>query len=52
MASCVAAYLPKGAFVVKPKLDWVCAESDPRIGSERLRTATFKAVPGRRSPTR
>jgi eukaryotic-like serine/threonine-protein kinase len=39
MATCVAGYLPKGAFVARPKLDWLCDEPDPRLGAERLRTA-------------
>jgi serine/threonine protein kinase len=39
LATCVAGYLPKGAFVATPKVDWLCDESDPRLGAERFRTA-------------
>lgn len=42
MATCVAGYLPKGAFVVTPSFDWLCAESDPRMGAEKLRTAVVQ----------
>lgn len=39
-ASCVAGYLPKGAFQqATPGFDWLCGEADPRTGAERLRTA-------------
>jgi hypothetical protein len=46
MATCVAGYLPKGAFVATPKLDWLCGETDPRLGAERFRTAVVKGGAG------
>jgi hypothetical protein len=39
MATCVSGYLPKGAFVATPSFDWLCSETDPRLGADRLRNA-------------
>jgi hypothetical protein len=45
LASCVAGSLPKGAFGKAPKLDWLCSETDPRIGGEKLRGAVVAGAP-------
>lgn len=46
MATCVAGYLPKGAFAdAAPDLGWVCSERDPREGGTRLRSAVVAARP-------
>jgi hypothetical protein len=50
LATCVAAYLPKGAFSKAPDLDWLCTETDPRTGGEKLRGAVVSAA-GKGSPT-
>ena len=38
-ASCVASYLPKGAFDKSPDLAWLCSETDSSKGAQKLRTA-------------
>ncbi len=45
MASCVAGWLPKGAFGKSPEMDWVCGEDDPVAGSAALRSALVKYKP-------
>jgi len=45
LASCVAGYLPRGAFGKAPKLDWLCSETDPRIGGEKLHGAVVAGAP-------
>jgi serine/threonine-protein kinase len=45
MASCVAGYLPKGAFAKSPDLSWVCTETDPSKGAEKLRVAVVATAP-------
>jgi hypothetical protein len=45
LATCVAGYLPKGAFGKAPKLDWLCSETDPRIGGEKLHGAVVAGAP-------
>lgn len=45
MATCVAGYLPEGAFSAPPSLGWICAESDPRAGSQRLKAAVVANRP-------
>jgi hypothetical protein len=50
LATCVAAYLPKGAFSKAPELDWLCTETDPRTGGEKLRGAVVSGA-GKGSPT-
>src|SRR6478752_3188058 len=39
VGSCVSGYLPKGTFEKAPDMSWVCEESDPRTGAEKLRIA-------------
>ena len=39
VGSCVSGYLPKGTFERAPNMSWVCEESDPRTGAEKLRIA-------------
>jgi hypothetical protein len=39
LASCVAGYLPKGSFGKAPEVEWLCTETDPRIGGEKLHGA-------------
>ena len=45
LASCVAGYLPKGAFGKAPELDWLCSETDPRVGGEKLHSAVVAGAP-------
>ncbi|HEY3498156.1 MAG TPA: hypothetical protein VGK73_25835 [Polyangiaceae bacterium] len=45
LAACVAGYLPKGTFGKSPDVEWVCSESDPREGGEKLRVAIVSAAP-------
>jgi hypothetical protein len=48
MAVCVAGYLPKGAFEKKaPDVGWVCEESDPRAGGNKLRSAVVTGAGGK-----
>jgi hypothetical protein len=50
-ATCVAGYLPKGAFARAPKLDWMCGEKDPREGASKLRVAVVQGSPPIGGPT-
>ncbi|HYO96476.1 MAG TPA: protein kinase [Polyangiaceae bacterium] len=50
-ASCVASYLPKGAFVREPQLGWLCEELNPTKGAEKLRVAVVAAAPTSGGPT-
>ena len=45
LAACVAGYLPKATFGKTPDVDWVCSETDPRAGGEKLRVAIVSAAP-------
>lgn len=47
MAACVAGFLPKDAFKQAPDVDWLCNETDPRTGAEKLRTEVVKGGAGR-----
>ena len=48
MAVCVAGYLPKGAFEKKaPDVSWVCEETDPRAGGNKLRSAVVTGAGGK-----
>jgi hypothetical protein len=48
VATCVAGYLPKGAFPGKPPdLGWICSERDPRNGGAKLRTAVVAGGSGK-----
>ena len=45
--TCVAGYLPKGAFARKaPDFGWLCAEADPRVGARKLRAAVIEGGGG------
>ena len=46
IGSCVAGYLPKGTFDKAPDMSWVCQESDPRSGAEKLRVAVINGGKG------
>jgi len=46
VGSCVAGYLPKGTFAKAPDMSWVCDESDPRTGGEKLRVAVINGGRG------
>ena len=45
MATCVAGYLPKGAFAKQPDVSWMCTELDPREGGVKLRVAVVQGAP-------
>lgn len=45
LASCVASYLPKGAFGKQPDLNWLCPETDPSKGAQQLRVVIVGAAP-------
>jgi hypothetical protein len=45
MASCVAGHLPKGAFATAPDLGWLCNETDPRNGRDKLMVAIITGAP-------
>ncbi|MES1173011.1 MAG: hypothetical protein ABUL62_01690 [Myxococcales bacterium] len=46
IGSCVSGYLPKGTFDKAPDMSWVCEESDPRNGAEKLRVAVINGGKG------
>lgn len=46
VGSCVSGYLPKGTFDKAPDMSWVCDESDPRTGAEKLRVAVINGGKG------
>jgi serine/threonine protein kinase len=46
VGSCVAGYLPKGTFDKAPDMSWVCDESDPRNGAEKLRVSVVAGAKG------
>jgi hypothetical protein len=46
VGSCVSGYLPKGTFDKAPDMSWVCDESDPRAGAEKLRVAVVTGSKG------
>jgi hypothetical protein len=45
LAACMASHLPKGTFAKTPDVDWLCSETDPRVGAEKLHTAIVAAAP-------
>jgi len=45
LVTCVAGYLPKGSFVKAPDVEWLCPETDPREGAEKLHAAVVSAAP-------
>jgi len=44
--SCVSGYMPKGTFDKVPDMAWVCDETDPRIGAEKLRVSVINGAKG------
>ncbi len=46
VGSCVSGYLPKGTFDKAPDMSWVCEESDPRTGAEKLRVGVINGGKG------
>ena len=45
-ASCVGGYLPEGSFRKTPDLSWLCTETDPRSGGDKLRVAVVEGGVG------
>jgi hypothetical protein len=45
LATCMQGYLPKGAFGKTPEVEWLCSETDPRVGSEKLHAAIVSSAP-------
>lgn len=45
LASCMAGYLPKGTFTKTPDVEWLCTETDPRIGADKLHSVIVAAGP-------
>jgi hypothetical protein len=43
--SCVASYLPKGAFAKEPDLAFLCSEPDPNKAAQELRVAIVGSAP-------
>jgi len=46
VGSCVSGYLPKGTFDKAPDMSWVCEQTDPRDGAEKLRVAVINGAKG------
>jgi hypothetical protein len=47
MTTCVAGYLPRGAFAGgTANLGWMCEERDPRVGARKLRAALLSGSAG------
>jgi hypothetical protein len=44
--SCVSGYMPKGTFEKAPDMAWVCDETDPRNGAEKLRVSVINGAKG------
>jgi hypothetical protein len=44
--SCVSGYMPKGTFEKAPDMSWVCDETDPRNGAEKLRVSVINGAKG------
>ncbi|HEV8547794.1 MAG TPA: hypothetical protein VGQ57_02180, partial [Polyangiaceae bacterium] len=45
LATCMAGYLPKGTFTKAPDVEWLCGETDPRVGAEKLHSVIVAAGP-------
>jgi len=45
LATCVAGYLPKGTFSKTPDIEWLCTETDPRNGADKLHAAIVSNAP-------
>ncbi len=43
--SCVASYLPKGAFGKQPDLGFLCTETDPNKGAQQMRVVVVGSAP-------
>lgn len=50
-ASCVASYLPKGAFGRSPELGWLCEENNSLKGAKKLRHAIVAGAAKPNDPT-
>lgn len=46
LASCVTNHLPKDSFRKQPDFNWICSETDPRSGGEKLRVAIVQGAAG------
>ena len=46
VGSCVSGYMPKGTFEKPPDMSWVCDETDPRNGAEKLRVGVINGAKG------
>ena len=46
LASCVTNHLPKDSFRKQPDVSWLCGETDPRAGGEKLRVAVVQGAAG------
>jgi hypothetical protein len=44
--SCVSGYMPKGTYEKPPDMAWVCDETDPRNGAEKLRVSIINGAKG------
>jgi len=44
--SCVSGYMPKGTFEKAPDMNWVCEETDPRNGADKLRVSVINGAKG------
>jgi hypothetical protein len=45
LAACMASHLPKGTFGKTPDVEWLCGETDPRAGAEKLHAAIVADAP-------
>lgn len=45
LGSCVAGYLPPKTFATAPDLSFVCSETDPQRGADKLRSAIVSGAP-------
>jgi len=45
LAVCMAGYLPKGTFTKAPDVEWLCSETDPRAGADKLHGIIVSAGP-------
>ena len=45
LATCMAGYLPKGTFGKAPDVEWLCSETDPRSGAEKLHSVIVGSAP-------
>jgi hypothetical protein len=46
LTSCVTAHLPKGSLKKSPDLGWLCTETDPRNGGDKLKIAVVTGAAG------